>query len=251
MNEKIINKKVIACDLDGTLAPSKSFLEKEMAEVIFKILEKYKLAVISGGSYKQFEKQFISQLSINKELFRNLYLFPTNGSTCYIYENDEFRKLYDEMMTIEERKKIFSAFKIAIEESKIDVSNPFGEIVEDREGEVTFSGRGQNAPLEEKEKWDPDQSKRKIIVDLLKKYIPEFEIRIGGATSIDITHKGINKAYAINKIKKIINVETEDILFIGDALYENGNDSSVKETGVECISVANPKETLDLLKSYL
>ena len=136
-------------------------------------------------------------------------------------------------------------------ESGVDASNPYGELVEDRGGQVTFSGRGQEAPLEIKEKWDPDQEKRRKIVEILEKEIPEFEIKIGGATSIDVTHKGIDKAYAIKKIEQFLPATREDIVFLGDALFPGGNDSSAKEAGVECIPVSGPKEAEKVLVGLL
>ncbi len=246
-----MNIKVIACDLDGTLAPSKSSLKPDMAEVIIKILDKYKMAVVTGGSYEQFKKQFIMNLPQINSL-ANLYLFPTNGSACYVYDNQTgFKNLYSEELSLEEKDKILSALEKVIKESNIDFSNPFGDLIEDRGSQISLSGRGQLAPLEIKEKWDPDQSKRKILIEILNKYIPEFEIRIGGATTIDITRLGVNKAYAINKILEIMDLNKGDLLFIGDALYEGGNDSTVLETGIECRAVTGPDETINILKELL
>jgi HAD superfamily hydrolase (TIGR01484 family) len=243
--------KAIVCDLDGTLAPSKSSLQPDMAKVIIQVLEKYKMAVVTGGSYEQFKKQFISNLP-NSDFLKNLFLFPTNGSACYVFDTvDGFKKLYSEKLTDSEKKSIFDALNKAILESGIDLSNPFGEIIEDRESQISFSGRGQLAPLEIKEKWDPDQNKRKFLINILKKYIPDFEIRIGGTTTIDITRAGINKAYAIGKILELMSLNKDEILFIGDALYEGGNDYTVIQTGIQCRSVNGPDETREILSSFL
>ncbi len=243
--------KAIVCDLDGTLAPSKSSLQPDMAKVIIKILEKYKMAVVTGGSYEQFKKQFISNLP-NSDYLTNLFLFPTNGSACYIYNtNSGFTKLYSEELSDDEKKQIFDALNITIQESNFDFSNPYGEIIEDRGSQISFSGRGQLAPLEIKEKWDPDQVKRKYLISILKKYISNFEIRIGGTTTIDITRMGINKAYAIGKILELMKLNKEELLFIGDALYEGGNDYTVIQTGIQCRSVSGPDETKDILSAFL
>jgi len=248
-----MNSKVIVCDLDGTLAPSKAPLEKSMADVICRVLEKHKLAVISGGSYAQFQKQFLIHLSGGAKVLKNLYLFPTNGSSCYVFDQttNDWKNLYAENLTSDEVNKIFDGFKKALAESGVDVANPYGILIEDRGGQVTFSGRGQEAPLDVKKVWDPDEVKRKKIVEILEKEIPEFEVRIGGATSIDVTGKGITKAYAIRKIEELLKIGKEDIVFIGDALFPGGNDSSAKETGVECISVSGPEETEKILLSVI
>lgn len=247
-----MTSKVIVCDLDGTLAPSKTPLEASMALVLCRVLQKHKLAVISGASYAQFQSQFLDHLSCGGEILQNLYLFPTNGTACYEYDNlSNAWQVYDEKMTKEEINKIILALKNAILKSGVDVSNPYGELIEDRGSQVTFSGRGQQAPLEVKKVWDPDKVKRQKIVEILEKDIPEFEIRINANSSIDITHKGIDKAYAMRKIEELLNVGKENIVFLGDALFPGGNDSSVIPTGVECIAVSGPEDTEKVLLSLL
>jgi HAD superfamily hydrolase (TIGR01484 family) len=239
-----MTQKIIVCDLDGTLAPSKAPLEKSMADVLCRVLEKHKMAVISGASYKQFQSQFLDHLSCGGEILKNLYLFPTNGTACFIFDAAEngWKNLYEEKMTAQEIDKIISALQNAVSKSGVDVSNPFGELIEDRGSQVTFSGRGQEAPLDVKKIWDPDKTKRQKIVAILEKDIPEFEIRINANSSIDITHKGIDKAYAIRKIEEMLKVGRENIVFLGDALFPGGNDSSVIPTGVKCIAVSGPEE---------
>ena len=89
------------------------------------------------------------------------------------------------------------------------------------------------------------------IQDFLKKKLPDFEIRIGGTTSIDITRKGVDKAYAISKIKDLLKVKDEDIIYVGDALYKGGNDETVKSTGVDFIQELGPNDTLEFLSRYM
>jgi HAD superfamily hydrolase (TIGR01484 family) len=159
--------------------------------------------------------------------------------------------LYEERLAPEEIKKIINAFNEAILESGYDLSGSYGEILEDRGTQVTFSGRGQEAPADVKGAWDPDRLKRGLLVSLLKKKIPEFDIRIGGMSSVDVTKLGIDKAYAIGKIRKLLNVTDDEIMFIGDALYKGGNDAPVKKTDVDFIQPDDPSDTLELLKQYI
>lgn len=60
--------------------------------------------------------------------------------------------------------------------------------------------------MEEKDKWDPDVSKRGEIKSILEKFIPEFSVRTGGSTSIDITRPGIDKAYGIRKLRDLLGI---------------------------------------------
>lgn len=246
-------KKVIVSDLDGTLAPSKSQISKDMAEILCHVLMKHKFAVVSGGAFPQFEKQFLSQLKCGKEALKNLSIFPTMGSACYMYDlkRGSWKEVYEEKLAITDRRKIITALNEAISECGLDLSGSYGDLIEDRGTQVTFSGRGQNAPQNVKQVWDPDQRKRRKIIDLLNKKIPQFEARIGGISSIDISKKGIDKAYAIGKIKELLEVKDEDIIFIGDALYKGGNDEPVKTTGVDFIQEEGPSETIELLSRYM
>ena len=54
---------------------------------------------------------------------------------------------------------------------------------------------------------------------LLDKSIPEFSVRLGGTTSVDVTKDGIDKAYGIRKLRDILGVPISEMVFIGDALF--------------------------------
>jgi len=245
----LANKKIVVCDLDGTLASSKSPIEKDVSEVLSQFLIYKKMAVISGGKYEQFQKQFLAGITKDPELLSNLYLFPTCATAFYMFKDGDWRQVYAENLKSDEKDKIFSAFEHALASSGYKrPEKSFGEIIEDRGTQITFSALGQKAPLELKKAWDPDQSKRKVIRSYLEQLIPEFEINLGGTTSIDVTRKGIDKAYGIRKICEHLNYKVEDMLFIGDALFEGGNDYPVKQVGVECIQVSGPSETKAILQ---
>src|ERR1700730_4858200 len=237
-----IVKKLIVFDLDGTLAGSKSPLDSEMSGLLHDLLLIVRIAVISGGDRPQFEKQLLSNLPHDKTL-SNLSLLPTCGTKFYRYEAAVWKKIYSEDLTVEERDKILSALKKAISSVDFNTDKLWGEQIEDRGSQITFSALGQHAPLEEKDKWDPDISKRKEIKAVLDGLIPEFSVRIGGSTSIDITKPGIDKAYGIRKLRDLLSISLEEMIYIGDALYVGGNDNNAKETRVNCISVKDPNET--------
>ncbi len=246
------NKKLIVIDLDGTLTPSKFDLEPEMAGMLVKLLEKKKVAVIGGGGYKQFQNQFIAHLNCPEHLLGNLFLFPTCSTRFFRYENGEWKKVYEQPLSKEEKEKIFEAFEKTFNE--IGYQHPeklYGEVIEDRISQITFSALGQQTPLHLKKQWDPDASKRLKMKEVLDKLIPEFEVRVGGTTSIDVTRKGIDKAYGIEQIEKHLEIKKEQMLFIGDALFEGGNDWPVKKTGVECIQVNGPEDTIKVIEKIL
>jgi phosphomannomutase len=91
--------------------------------------------------------------------------------------------------------------------------------------------------------WDNDFVKRKKIKTILDTSIPEFSVRIGGTTSIDITKLGIDKAYGIRKLQDLLRISTNEMIFIGDALFAGANDYAIEAIGVVCIPVRGPSET--------
>jgi len=246
---EIQKKKLIAFDLDGTLTESKSLMDSQMAGLLSRLLKVKKVAVMSGGTFNQFQKQFVRSLKCSRHQLENLYLFPTCGSSFYRYQ-DGWYNVYKEELSENEKEKIINALTKALEEVKFSGSEQlFGDLIQDRGTQISFSALGQEAPVELKKRWDPKGIKRLKIKKALEHHIPEFEIRIGGSTSIDITRKGIDKAYGIAQIEKHLGIQKEEIIFIGDALFPGGNDYPVKETGVECIETRGPEETKRIIKS--
>jgi len=244
-------KRLIIFDLDGTLTESKSGIDGEMSDLLTKLLTEKEVAVISGGAYEQFERQLLERISCPKESLRRLYLFPTCSTSFYRYTTG-WAKVYEEALLPEEKNKIFQAFEKALTEASFRLpEKTYGKPIEDRKTQVTYSALGQKAPTEEKRAWDPDNKKRQELKQSLEKYIPEFEIRLGGTTSIDVTRKGIDKAYGISQIGKYLCITRGEMLFIGDALFEGGNDYAVKKTGVECIATTGPECTKGIIRSML
>ena len=234
-------KKLIVYDLDGTLAESKSPLDAEMAALLHDLLGIAKVAVISGGDWPQFEKQLLANLPHDERLV-NLSLLPTCGTKFFQYTGD-WKMLYAEDFTADQKAKIIGSLKKAVEQAGFKVEKVWGEVIEDRGSQITFSALGQQAPLAEKNKWDADYTKRKKIKAILDPLIPEFSVRMGGATSIDVTKPGIDKGYGIRKLRDILGISLEEMIFIGDALFPGGNDYPAKEAGVVSIAVRGPQET--------
>lgn len=234
-------KKLIVFDLDGTLTESKSPLNQEMASLIERLLTISKVAIISGGSWKQFEVQLLSHIK-KLEHLHNLILLPVCGTQLYQY-NSDWKILYAEDLTALEKNKIIAALEQASKKSELQNQKIWGAVIEDRGSQITYSALGQFAPISEKKKWDPDFLKRKLLKQKLDTLIPEFSVRLGGTTSIDITKKGIDKAYGIKKLRDILKIPINEMIFIGDALLPDGNDYPVKTTGIATVVIKDCNET--------
>jgi hypothetical protein len=242
-------KKLIVFDLDGTLAPSKSSLAPQTAALLHDLLDIIKVAVISGGAWEQFEKQLLTDLPRDSCL-ANLSLLPTCGTKFFQY-NGKWTELYSENLSAEQKKKIIDSLDKAAREAGFQAGKVWGKVIEDRGSQVTFSALGQQAPLAEKEKWDPDFAKRKKITTILQTLIPEFSIRMGGATSIDVTKPGIDKAYGIGKLKDTLHLSLKEMVYIGDALFPGGNDYPAEQAGVVSIPVKGPDDTNLVIKTII
>jgi phosphomannomutase len=244
-----MNKKLIVFDLDGTLAESKSPIDAQMSALLNNLLKKIKVAIISGGNWQQFENQLLANITQNDDL-KNLVLLPTCGTKYYQYQLN-WQLLYSENFNQFEKDKIISALTKMIKLTDFEAEKTWGDVIEDRGSQITFSALGQQAPIEEKIKWDADFSKRKKMKVNLDKLIPEFSVRLGGSTSIDITKLGIDKAYGIRKLRDTLGIATDEMIFVGDALFVGGNDYPVKETGIGCIEVKNSNETKLVIETII
>jgi phosphomannomutase len=199
------------------------------------------VAVISGGDWPQFQKQVVAHLPRDKSL-ENLSILPTSGTKFFRYSGD-WKELYSDDFTSGEKAKIIASLNKAVAEAGFQVEKVWGEVIQDRGSQITFSALGQQAPLEEKKKWDSDFAKRKKIKAILDPLIPGFSVHLGGATSIDVTKPGIDKAYGIRKLRDVLGISLKEMIYVGDALFAGGNDYPVEQAGVVSICVQGPHET--------
>ncbi|MEH3102726.1 MAG: HAD-IIB family hydrolase [Sphingomonas phyllosphaerae] len=243
-------KKLVAFDLDGTLALSKQPLKDDMGETLADLLTVADVAVISGGDWPQFEKQVASRLPARADRSR-LWLMPTTGTKLYVHKDGAWRTVYAELFDDAEKQKIITAFGESLEATGFVPERTWGERIEDRGSQITFSALGQEAPIEAKEHWDPDFAKRKVIQADLRQRLPGLAINMGGATSIDITREGVDKGYGLRKLAAESGFDLSEMLFIGDAIFPGGNDYPAHEAGVDCVRVRDPQETISVVTAIV
>ena len=243
-------KSLIAFDLDGTLALSKQPLESDMAEALADLLTVAHVAVISGGDWPQFDKQVASRLPARADRSR-LWLMPTTGTKLYTYGADGWSAVYAELFDAAQKVKILAAFDAALAATGFVPEQIWGERIEDRGSQITFSALGQQAPIHAKESWDPDFAKRKLIQADLRQRLPGLSINMGGATSIDITREGVDKAYGLRKLRDASGIALDAMMFIGDAIFPGGNDYPAKQLGLDTVRVRDPQETLAVIAAII
>lgn len=253
------NREIVVFDLDGTLTPSKSNLRPSMSRALVTLLKKKKVAVISGGSYKQFRRQFLASLSCPKYLLPNLFLFPTNATAFYRYQGG-WKNVYWLKLSEQDRRKVKQAFRDVFREMKyVPPRKVYGQVVEDRGSQITFSALGQDVVaqlgkrgLALKENWRRENTPVKLkMAKMVAKKLPHLEVRPSAFTSIDVTRHGIDKAYGVRQIEKYLHIPIKKMVFVGDALFRGGNDAAAKRTGVRCIPVRGPEDTLRVIRQIL
>jgi len=241
---------LVAFDLDDTLAPSKSRIDPEMAALLGKLIELVPVCIISGGRFEQFSTQVLTSLVPGPGLAR-LHLMPTCGTQYFEWVGERWKKIYSEDLTEQEKTAVIGALTEGAKELGLWEDKTWGPIIEDRGSQITFSALGQEAPVAAKKQWDPTGSKKEQLRSYVAGLVPGLEVRSGGSTSVDVTRKGIDKAYGMNKIKQKLGLENKDILFVGDRLDEGGNDYPVKAMGIECVAVKDWQQTAVVVRGLI
>lgn len=246
-------RKLLAFDLDDTLAVAKSPITSRMAELLGQILEHFDVCIISGGRFEQFQLQVIEQADFSPIQLRRLHLMPTCGTRYYRFNevHKDWELQYAEDLSDEQKAKIVKVLESSAKELGYWEEQPAGDIIEDRISQVTYSALGQKAQSEAKYAWDPDGSKKTALRNRVAEQLPEFEVRAGGTTSIDVTQLGVDKAYGMQKLIDILDISRDDILFFGDKLDESGNDYPVKAMGIDALEVSEWQNTADRLEAIL
>ncbi|HEC93877.1 MAG TPA: HAD-IIB family hydrolase [Candidatus Kaiserbacteria bacterium] len=244
--------EVFIFDLDGTIAESKQPITARMAEMLTQLLAHSRVAIASGGKFKQLHKQVANQLPANTQL-EKLYFLPTSGAALYYYRDTKWHTVYEKLLTDTEAIHITKAIEQAVKSTRVIFPNTtlYGTQTEFRGTEVSFSALGQNAPLEQKRTWDPTREKREILHASLVPLLSEYEVHIGGMTTIDITQKGIDKAYGIERLSEFLSIPITHMLYIGDELQNGGNDEAVLRTQAHTHKVTDPRDTYRFITELL
>ena len=247
--------RLVAFDLDETLAPSKSPLPAPMAAALRSLLEVVPVCIISGGQFSQFHDQVLGHLGATGDQLSRLHLMPTCGTRYYVraplgaaaacnIDSDGWRLVYANDFTPAQVAEGFAVVKAEARRLGLWEERTWGAILENRGSQITFSALGQEAPLDAKKAWDPTGEKKGRLRDAVAVRLPELEVRSGGSTSVDITPKGVDKAYGMVRLVEQTGIPLDDMLFVGDRLDAKGNDYPVKALGVPCRAVTGWEDTV-------
>lgn len=246
------NPRLVAFDLDDTLAASKSPIDPRMAELLVSLLGVAEVCIISGGQIAQFKMQVIDNLTdVDEAALTRLHLMPTCGTQYYRHQDGDWAQIYAENLTDDQKQRALAAVETTARDLGYWESETWGPILEDRGSQITFSALGQAAPVAAKTQWDADGAKKTALREAVQALLPDLEVRSGGSTSVDITRSGIDKAYGMTRLAELTGIPLDDMLFVGDRLDENGNDYPVKALGVDCVAVEGWEDTARFLDELI
>lgn len=244
--------RLVAFDLDDTLAPSKSAIDPRIGELLIALAERVEVAIISGGQLGQFTAQVVDRLpEASDDVLSRLHLMPTCGTQYYRLTPAGIETVYARTLSDDQKARALAAVEEEARRLGLWEAQTWGPILEDRGSQITFSALGQTAPVDAKTAWDPTGEKKSALRDAVAARVPDLEVRSGGSTSVDITERGIDKAYGMRQLSDQTGISLDDMLFVGDRLDEAGNDYPVLAMGVECQAVEGWPDTAEFLEKLL
>lgn len=271
-------KTAVLLDIDNTLTPPRRQLTEPMAEILKRLCIPFHVA--AGSHLALLQEQFFESLYTFG--FRKQFdAFLSNGAIHY-------RCDYSKGMSIE----MVSAFNIRDYLGDVDYNflieiltktlelreflllpplKVMGERIIFRGSMINFCtiGRPEQESAESRHnrdnfvKFDNTTQYRQKLMDHLKRELSslinkrQLTITLGGQTSFDI---GITTQDKTNAVRTLLQNGTKRLVFIGDALFEGGNDASIREfvknwpstspCPVETVQVSSWKETIEKLYEF-
>lgn len=237
--------KAVSFDLDGTLARSKQPMKPDIAHAFARLTHVLPVCVISGGRRELIDSQVIATIEGEAD-FSNLHLMPTSGTRYLRWDAEQgaWEMVYEHDLTPEQHDEAFASLERRARELGSWEERTWGERIEDRGSQITYSALGQEAPVDAKEAWDPTGVKRASLAAACQADLPDLTVRAGGATSVDISLKGYDKAFAVRTISRVLGIGVSQMCYVGDRMGPDGNDYPAVQAGTAAIHVEGPEDTI-------
>lgn len=248
LNAVCARMRLAAFDLDGTLARSKKPMKPEIAAEFSRLTANIPVAVVSGGRMELVMSQVVDMLT-PQACRETMHLMPTSGTRYYRWNNGSWAEQYEHDLSAQDRAVLVASFERHAKELGLWQEQAWGERIEDRGSQITFSALGQQAPVDIKEQWDPTNEKKNRLAAAVQADVPHLQVRSGGSTSVDASLKGYDKAFAVRELANELDISVEDIAFIGDRMDPDGNDYPAAQAGTMALRVRGPEDTLQLCRA--
>ena len=208
--------RLIAFDLDNTLAVSKQPMKPDMTVRIEALTELMPVAIVTGGGRELVISQVLDVLGPRADL-SNLHVMPAGGSSYYRWREGAWRLEYERTLSARDRDAAILSLTRRARELGMWPEHPWGEPIEDRGSQITFSALGQLAPIEEKRRWDPDDTKKRLTFDKLVIDLDSFELIVDGkkidSLVLEETNNETGTTYLVND-----NGDTGEVVVLGSLI---------------------------------
>ncbi|MBU9714044.1 Cof-type HAD-IIB family hydrolase [Evansella tamaricis] len=215
--------KLIALDMDGTLLNDKHEIPIENAKMIERAQEKGIHVVLSTGRSIATCREYAQSLKLSS------YLVTVNGS-----------EIYDESGSLIEQNPIHADHIQMMWDLRNQHNTGFWAISDNR----VWNNNDELLDIENHQ-WlkfgfdIPDDEVRQIIIKQLSEN-KELEISNSSLTNLEINAIGVNKAEALKKVCKRINISMDQVIAMGDSLNDL---AMIKEAGFG-VAMGNAQETV-------
>ncbi len=275
---QLVIDQVLLFDIDGTLTPPRERLPRDMAEALKRLTTPFHVA--AGSHLELVLPQFLEPLW-QYGFRKDFDAFLSNGATHFhcpfakgfcIQKVSEFdfrhhlgNENYAALLRV---LKGVSALEGLHLPSSLEV---MGEQIIDRGSMLNFSpiGRPRGEPTKEVfrnrcafTEFDRSTGYRAKVLAFLDRQLADLKrekqllIMLGGETSFDLVIQGKDKT---NAVQSLLRMQARRVIFVGDALFEGGNDSVIsnfirnwKKKGpcpVQAISVRDWRDTIQIFQN--
>lgn len=241
--------EAVIFDMDGTLTESFVPPAQSVLDDLVKLAHRIPIAIMSGASFERIQRDVLERMH-GSETTR-LYVFSDGGAQSHMWQSGAWRERYNYALASQDRQIITDAIKEAAAECDLFAGEHDTSRILDRETSVAWTAVKGNATPHEKREWDKNGEKLPKLLAAIRKRLPDFEVVIGGKVTIDVTRKGITKAFGVEWLAKDLSLEPKNMLFIGDGFMEGGNDAIVIPTGIDTTETSGPEETLEIIEGLL
>lgn len=203
-------------DVDGTLTPSRGIIDEEFKTFFNKFCLDNDVYLVTGSDRPKTVEQIGEDTYM---LCKRVY----QCSGCDVFEGE--RNIRSTSWKLPDLAR---TFLISCEYESQFTERTGIRHIEERSGMVNFSVLGRSASAEQRAKYvayDTFHNERVIIANAFNTMFPDLDARVGGETGIDIAPRGSDKSQILIDFNSS---ELESIVFIGDAMHEDGNDYPLK-----------------------
>ncbi len=212
----VVNWKVIAFDLDGTLTQHKSKLDHDNRRILERLGERYRLLIVGAGSCRRIWEQ------LDRYPLDIIGHYGMQAATC---QNGALQIIDDQSAPVDREWALAQAMSLR---KQWGLEQYQGDSVEFHvSGLMTFPLLGTAASLEDKLAVDPSRAFRRRMLSTVRAAFYPYTVFVGGSSSFDIVPQPYNKRNALDSYCRRQHLSTSEIIYVGDDYGPGGNDEDV------------------------